>query len=248
MGHAHVIAELAKHGADLDIPNNNGTTPAMIAAQNGQASVIKELIKFGANFDLPVKTSADDMREFASACTQDVIDRMNQFILSQSISSSEQGLLSVYPYDIAVIMGHQDVIELFNKPGTKLAQTSQKIATLKRKIDDEIDRLQIKKSFLVNDLGGIMKKNNSELMAFKELKTILQQAVLSGNTLSDFHNDVRHWGRNHGVCLARQSHYQVNFSSPRHAITVEEIFATLGVAKHHTVQEKNNAHQSFDMV
>ncbi len=123
-GHASVIAELGRHKkVNLNIPNIRGVTPAFIAAQGGHVAVIKELIKLGANFNLPFKLSADDLRGFASTCGDNVIERMNQFILNQPVNSCDREL-SILPYDIAVIMGHKDIVKFLENPvtNTNLAQ------------------------------------------------------------------------------------------------------------------------------
>jgi hypothetical protein len=48
-GHVDVIIALAKHGADLNTPRNDGATPVFIAATNGHTGVIKLLYKIGAD-------------------------------------------------------------------------------------------------------------------------------------------------------------------------------------------------------
>jgi ankyrin repeat protein len=53
-----VIRALAKHGADLNTPTNNGITPAYVAAQNGHVNVIRALAEHGADLNTPTNHGA----------------------------------------------------------------------------------------------------------------------------------------------------------------------------------------------
>ena len=48
-----VVRLLAKLGANVETPDNDGRTPAWIAAQNGHLEVVKLLAKLGANVETP---------------------------------------------------------------------------------------------------------------------------------------------------------------------------------------------------
>ena len=123
---ANIIAELAKHGVNLNTPNEEGETPAFIAAQHGHIDVIRELINAKADFAVPFTASAENLRLRLNCEATEIRDRMEQFI-QQSISK-EQMSLSITPYDIALIMGHEEIVKLllpYKNTADKLTETAK---------------------------------------------------------------------------------------------------------------------------
>jgi ankyrin repeat protein len=58
-GHADVVAELLRAGAEIDAKNNYpGLTPLHRACQNGHLAVVRALLESGANKDLPDQARA----------------------------------------------------------------------------------------------------------------------------------------------------------------------------------------------
>lgn len=116
-GRASVIAELAKHGVDFNKATAEGVTPVFIAAQNGHASIIAKLMEAGANVDIPYQSSAESLRKFATTMGgKDIISRMDNF-LQQQLPSNDGNVLMT-PLDIAVVMGHSNVVhQLLKKHG-----------------------------------------------------------------------------------------------------------------------------------
>ena len=58
MGHIAVLETLEKLGADLNLANNEGTTPVFIAAQNGNIPMMEALVKLGADINIYNKCGA----------------------------------------------------------------------------------------------------------------------------------------------------------------------------------------------
>ena len=51
-GHVALVQWLLSHGADPNIPENNGITPLMDAASGGDTAVMRVLLEHGARADL----------------------------------------------------------------------------------------------------------------------------------------------------------------------------------------------------
>lgn len=111
-GYAPVINELAKYGADLNKANNNGGTPAFNAVQKGHTAVVIELIRLGADFSLPYTASVNKLTRFAKNKSEAIFSRMQDYINQQLLFTSEQQMISMTAYDIALIMGQEDIIQL----------------------------------------------------------------------------------------------------------------------------------------
>ena len=52
MSHQSVCLLLLKEGANVDIQNNNGTTPLYAAVKSGHESICELLLQYGASPDL----------------------------------------------------------------------------------------------------------------------------------------------------------------------------------------------------
>ena len=76
---------------------------------------IAELIRGGADFNLTYNSSDDALKEFAKTRGDDVIARMDEFIEGQEDKKN----ISMTPYDIAVVMGHKEVIKVLDKKNEK---------------------------------------------------------------------------------------------------------------------------------
>lgn len=51
-GHGKIVDELLKNGADINIQNKDGETPAFMAIKNGREDVAEKLFKINANVNL----------------------------------------------------------------------------------------------------------------------------------------------------------------------------------------------------
>jgi ankyrin repeat protein len=112
-GHASVIVELAKHKADLNKAAEGGFTPAYIAASKGHVSVLIELIRSGVDIKTPSRMASDVLRKFASSYGASVVSRIEGFI-TRKLNRGYRSFLMT-PYEIAVVMGHKEVIQLLSK-------------------------------------------------------------------------------------------------------------------------------------
>ncbi|WP_115712768.1 ankyrin repeat domain-containing protein [Legionella sainthelensi] len=108
-GHAAALEVLAQNKADLNKAGDDGATPAFIAAQNGQLSVMKTLIKFDVDLQAPFLCSHAHLLEFASTKSHEVTQRAKNFLAGKTIDQ-----IKVYPYDIAIIMGHTELAWLIS--------------------------------------------------------------------------------------------------------------------------------------
>ncbi|WP_419418543.1 ankyrin repeat domain-containing protein [Legionella sp. D16C41] len=114
-GHAKVIDVLANKGADLDKATVKGGTPTFIAAQQGHLDVIKLLLKNNARVDIPFESTVEQLIIFADNAAQrlqrpQISQRMKTFLETQQAT-----LVKVLPYDIAIIMGHDDIAQVIKE-------------------------------------------------------------------------------------------------------------------------------------
>jgi hypothetical protein len=112
-GHVSVIKELAKHKVDLNKVTGSGYTPAYIAAAKGHVSVLIELIRSGVDIKTPSRMADDALRELASPYGTGVVSRAEHFI-TQKLNRGNRSFLMT-PSDIAVVMGHKEVIQILSK-------------------------------------------------------------------------------------------------------------------------------------
>jgi len=94
-----------------------GATPAFIAALNGHQTVLELLITHGANLCLCFKATPESLRNLASKYDQSIINRMENFIASKTPNINHK--LSLTPFDIAGIMGHQTILNRLYKHAQK---------------------------------------------------------------------------------------------------------------------------------
>ncbi|MGQ3890209.1 ankyrin repeat domain-containing protein [Legionella sp. CNM-1927-20] len=103
-GHSNIIAQLWFWRADLNKADEFGTTPAYIATQEGHINVVKELIACEVNFDEPLLETKTELLQFAKEKGVEIERRMADFLATFSEEKVE-----IRPYDIALIMGHQEI-------------------------------------------------------------------------------------------------------------------------------------------
>lgn len=111
-GFDEVVTLLIAHGANPNHTIHNNQSSGFIAARFGQVNVIKVLIKADADLNLPAIASAENWRVFASSHNKEVIKRMGQFIERQLDLNSDLASIAVSAYDIAWIMGHEEIVQL----------------------------------------------------------------------------------------------------------------------------------------
>lgn len=110
-GYLAIVAMLIAAGAKVNDALENGATPLFIAAQNGQVEVVKVLLQEMYEQDASVisfKNTKGFLRTFAEAFNVQV--RMNE-VLNQK-TENESGLVAISPYEIAMIMNHENIAKL----------------------------------------------------------------------------------------------------------------------------------------
>jgi hypothetical protein len=122
-GESHVIAQLARHKhKDLNQTNERGVTPAAIAAYFGQATVIAELAKYpDINLQQTIQSNARMLKQFNSHGPM-VMKRLKTFLQTNNTAGKKK--IFMRPEDIAIIMGHEEVITLLQKsaPSTQYSE------------------------------------------------------------------------------------------------------------------------------
>ncbi|WP_419420480.1 ankyrin repeat domain-containing protein [Legionella sp. D16C41] len=112
-GDIAVIEVLIKANADLDKALIDNATPVFIAAQYGHVEVVKLLLMSKrCNIEIPFESTKEELIKFAAEESEkqqnpEISQRMHEFLKTQS---SEQ--IKMQPYDIAKIMGHNEIANL----------------------------------------------------------------------------------------------------------------------------------------
>ncbi len=113
IGHLPVIIALAELGANLNAPDLNGMSPIFIAAQKGHFDIVRFLLKHPSYHVKPLVCTVSKLNNLVKKYDIAVIKRMNDFIVSKQMTAADESEIAVLPKDIAAIMGHQDIVNLF---------------------------------------------------------------------------------------------------------------------------------------
>ena len=124
-GHAAVITALIQVGADLNLANKNGATPAFIAAQNGHVEVIKALHEAGADLNQALNDGATPAYIAAENGHAEVINALHEAGADLN-QAKENGATPAY---IAAQNGHVEVINALHEAGADLNLAKENGAT-----------------------------------------------------------------------------------------------------------------------
>jgi ankyrin repeat protein len=114
-GHIDVVTMLYELGADINKSNEESATPLFIAAQMGRLDVVNFLIAHQAKI-LPFITNRASLCRFAEIFFgTKIMTKINQFIQKKSIPGSSNLKIHIMPDEIAFIMGHDEIVEVFHK-------------------------------------------------------------------------------------------------------------------------------------
>lgn len=105
---------LLEAGAEVDKPADNNCTPLCIAACSGKFAMVQCLLEFGANPEIRYYATKLILNNLAKSRSSEIQARMRDFINTHH-SSLFSNKIQISPYEIAKIMGHDDVAELINK-------------------------------------------------------------------------------------------------------------------------------------
>ncbi|XP_068439855.1 ankyrin-3-like isoform X2 [Clinocottus analis] len=115
-GHVEVVAELIKHGANVDAATKQkGNTALHIASLAGQTDVVKELVTHNANVNSQSQNGFTPLYMAAQENHMDVVQFLLDHGSSQSIAT-EDGFT---PLAVALQQGHDQVVSLLLENDTK---------------------------------------------------------------------------------------------------------------------------------
>ncbi|XP_063749383.1 ankyrin-3 isoform X17 [Eleginops maclovinus] len=115
-GHVEVVAELIKHGANVDAATKQkGNTALHIASLAGQTDVVKELVTHNANVNAQSQNGFTPLYMAAQENHMDVVQFLLDHGSSQSIAT-EDGFT---PLAVALQQGHDQVVSLLLENDTK---------------------------------------------------------------------------------------------------------------------------------
>ncbi|XP_049916911.1 ankyrin-3-like isoform X13 [Epinephelus moara] len=115
-GHVEVVAELIKHGANVDAATKQkGNTALHIASLAGQTEVVKELVTHNANVNAQSQNGFTPLYMAAQENHMDVVQFLLDHGSSQSIAT-EDGFT---PLAVALQQGHDQVVSLLLENDTK---------------------------------------------------------------------------------------------------------------------------------
>ncbi|XP_058476381.1 ankyrin-3-like isoform X33 [Solea solea] len=115
-GHVEVVAELIKHGANVDATTKQkGNTALHIASLAGQTDVVKQLVTHGGNVNAQSQNGFTPLYMAAQENHLDVV----QFLLDNGSSQSIATEDGFTPLAVALQQGHDQVVSLLLENDTK---------------------------------------------------------------------------------------------------------------------------------
>uniref|UniRef100_UPI001EAF58D5 ankyrin-3-like n=1 Tax=Oncorhynchus gorbuscha TaxID=8017 RepID=UPI001EAF58D5 len=114
-GHAEVVTQLIKLGANVDAATKKGNTALHIASLAGQVDVVKELVTSGANINAQSQNGFTPLYMAAQENHQKVVRYLLDHGSTQGIST-EDGFT---PLAVALQQGHEQVVSLLLENDTK---------------------------------------------------------------------------------------------------------------------------------
>ncbi|NDH09544.1 MAG: ankyrin repeat domain-containing protein, partial [Gammaproteobacteria bacterium] len=116
-GHIEIVQALLESGTNVNQPTSDGIPPLYIAAQNGHLDIVQQLLTHPEiDITIPFQSTKDALIKFAQNKTtteNPVKERMMQFIEAYKTSDEEQTCINITPEQIAHIMGHESLAEIF---------------------------------------------------------------------------------------------------------------------------------------
>ena len=117
---AHILAEkgtvdiekFKELEVDFFVVGANGLSPAFCAAQNGNFEIMRFILNSPNYQDHPFRSTKESLRAFANQYDSKIKQRMEHFLESKSHEKSEE--IEMLPEEIALVMGHVDIVKLIN--------------------------------------------------------------------------------------------------------------------------------------
>lgn len=113
-GKVSSLLELIKSEVDLNVPNNFGATPIFIAAQNGHVEAVKILLSGNAIQQKAYISKQEDLLKFCDSRDEKIRERMQLKINERLQCGENDDAISLFPVDIAEVMGYEAIVELLN--------------------------------------------------------------------------------------------------------------------------------------
>lgn len=102
------MRELLVARATVDMADENGRTPLLVASRNGHSRIVKVLLATGANFD---QTDDNGLSPFCAAVDEGRLEVVRQLLLAGAKSGGSRAL------SIARRKGHTEIENLLIKHG-----------------------------------------------------------------------------------------------------------------------------------
>ncbi|MCL5272806.1 MAG: ankyrin repeat domain-containing protein, partial [Gammaproteobacteria bacterium] len=118
IGDKPLVKLLLQYNANIEALSQSNLTPLCIAVQKNNISLVRYLIKKDASIK-PLTVTLSWCTRYAKALATEhpnSIANMDLFIQNALQSGSTKKAISISPYNIAVILGHKELIKLFRAP------------------------------------------------------------------------------------------------------------------------------------
>ena len=115
-GNFNITRELIEREADVHVADNDGITPLFLAAKNGHSEVVKLILKKDLTTQLvPFISNVNKLRNIVSEYDDEVLHKMNEFIISKLNIGETEESISILPLEIAAITGDERTIHVFKE-------------------------------------------------------------------------------------------------------------------------------------
>lgn len=117
LGNQNAVASLLLHHADVNYAHENGVTALFLAAQTGHYDIVKMLLDANADKNRSLLTgNMDALYKYTKGTESEKYMRL--FVLMKYQEKRESGdydaKISVSPYEISVVMQHEDIAKLLS--------------------------------------------------------------------------------------------------------------------------------------
>ncbi|MCE3045714.1 ankyrin repeat domain-containing protein [Legionella sp. 16cNR16C] len=110
-GHTETVKALIAHKANFDVSTTDGITPLFMACQQNFPEIVKLLLDIPVDSTIAFRATPAQLRQSIADKGVSAIQKMESLITAQSPDS--EGKIKLLPKDIAEILGHQAIVDLF---------------------------------------------------------------------------------------------------------------------------------------
>ncbi|MCW8451694.1 ankyrin repeat domain-containing protein [Legionella quinlivanii] len=112
-GHTETVKTLIARKANFNLSTADGITPLYMACELNFPEIVKLLLDIPVDTSIAFRATPAQLREIIIGKGMSAIQRMENFIAAESPDS--EGKIKLLPKDIAQILGHQSIVELFTQ-------------------------------------------------------------------------------------------------------------------------------------